>query len=73
MNLTEDALKAIEEVEQILPEYNPGYGTKLTSEQVLCDLPEKMGLDRLKEIAARHNMTLGELLAIISVQLGIDI
>ena len=70
--LTDEALKAVEEVKQILPEYNPGSG-QLVSEQVLVDLPRQIGLDKLKDIAGRHNMTLGELLAIISVELGIDI
>lgn len=68
--LTDEALKAVEEVKQILP--NPG-SEQLVSEQVLVDLPRQIGLDKLKDIAGRHNMTLGELLAIISVELGIDI
>jgi len=73
--LTEDAKKAVEEVQQLLPPHNPGPGTntKMTSEQVLIDLPKEIGLDNLVAIAGRHKMTLGELLAIISIELGIDI
>lgn len=72
--LTDDAMKAIEEVKQILPEYNPSSaGNSVSSEQILIDLPKMIGIDNLKEIAGRHSMTLGELLAIISVELGIDI
>lgn len=70
--LTNDAMKAVEEVKQILPDCNPG-GGQVTSEQILIDLPRRIGLDNLKAIADRHNMTLGELLAIISIELGVDI
>lgn len=70
--LTDDAMKAIEEVKQILPESNPGI-EPVTSEHILIELPKQIGLDKLKDIANSHDMTLGELLAIMSVELGIDI
>ncbi len=71
--LTDDAMKAVGEVQQLLP-HNPGTNTtKVNSEHILIDLPNSIGLDRLKAIAEKHLMTLGELLAIISVELGIDI
>lgn len=70
--LTEDAKNAIEEVKELLPPSNPGL-EKLTSEHMLIDLPNAIGMDNLKGIADKHNMTLGELLSIISLELGIDI
>lgn len=70
--LTGEAMKAIEEVNGLIADHNPG-ATKVTSEHILCDLPAEIGLENLKDIAERHSMTLGELLAIISVALGIDI
>ncbi len=41
-----------------------------TSDKVLVNLPAKLGIDKLKQIATKHQLTLGELLAVISYKLN---
>ena len=70
-HLTEDAKRAVEEVKGLIPDINPGCAD--VAETVLVELPNRIGMDRLREIAEKHQMTMGELLAIISIELGIDL
>lgn len=65
--LTENAIKAVSEVKHHLEADNPGI--ELLAEQVLYDIPHRLGIVKLKAIAERHEMTLAELLAILSVDL----
>jgi len=70
--LTDDAKMAVEAVKAIIPDINPGFGDGV-AETVLVELPHRIGMDKVKGIAETHGMTLGELLAIISVELGLDL
>jgi len=65
--LTESAMQAVREVKDYLKADNPGI--ELVAEQVLLDIPHRLGIVKLKAIAEKHKMTLAELLAILSVDL----
>lgn len=40
------------------------------TDQVLYDIPQQIGIEKLREISERHEVTLGELLALVSLELG---
>jgi len=70
--LEEDGRKAVEDVKALIDQFtNPGMEIK--AEMVLLDLPRQIGIEKLRRVAVKHSMTLGELLAIVSIELGIDI
>lgn len=68
--LSQEACDAISEVKDSLPDKEDN---GLISEKVLLEVPYRIGMGRLREIAARHSITIGELLALISVELGIEL
>ena len=65
--LSENAVQAVKEVKSYLKANNPGI--ELVAEQVLHDIPHRMGIVKLRMIAEKHDMTLAELLAVLSVDL----
>lgn len=66
LRLTEQAREALQEVTQCLKKQ---VNSNL-SDQVLYNVPEQVGMPKLRGIAEKHNMTLGELLAVISLELS---
>lgn len=40
------------------------------TDQILYDIPQRIGIDKLRDIADRHKVTLAELLALISLELS---
>lgn len=73
--LTPQAQEAVGEVMGLLA----GKGVDITadhvsvSERVLAMLPKGLGSNELREVAMRHHMTISELMAIISIDLGLEI
>ena len=65
--LTENAMRAVRDVKNHLKADNPGI--ELVAEQILLDIPHRLGIVKLKSIAEKHEITLAELLAILSVDL----
>lgn len=66
LKLTDHARKAMEEVKGCISAVN-GH---LLSDQVLIDIPHQLGMVKLRQIAEDNNMTLGELFAVISLDLN---
>lgn len=44
--------------------------SKNLTDQVLFDIPQQIGIDKLRDISERHEITLAELLALVSLELS---
>lgn len=66
LKLTAHAKQAAEEVKSCLKQIS---NNTTISDRVLLDIPHQLGMVKLRQIADNHNMTIGELLATISLDL----
>lgn len=72
--LTEAGKDAVSEIMGLVYQQESNNSNNINRlDQLLLEVPQTVGIDKIKEIAGKHNMRLGELLAVLSIELGIDV